>query len=29
MSLSELMSDIPAKHEANVFGQFDAYAKNI
>ena len=29
MSLSELMIDIPAKHEANVFGQFDAYAKKI
>ena len=29
MSLSELMIDIPAEHEANVFGQFDAYAKKI
>ena len=27
MSLAELMIDIPAEHEANVFGQFDAYAK--
>ena len=29
MSLSELMIDIPAEHEANVFGQFDAYAKKL
>ena len=29
MSLSELMIDIPAEHEANVFGQFDVYAKKI
>ena len=29
MSLSELMIDIPAEHEANVFGQFDTYAKKI
>ena len=29
MSLSELMIDIPAEHEANVFGQFDSYAKKI
>ena len=29
MSLSELIIDIPAEHEANVFGQFDAYAKKI
>ena len=27
MSLSELMIDIPAEHERNVFGQFDAYDK--
>ena len=27
MSLSELMIDIPAEHERNVFGQFDAYVK--
>ncbi len=29
MSLSELMIEIPAEHEANVFGQFDTYAKKI
>ena len=29
MSLAELMIDIPAEHEANVFGQFDTYAKKI
>lgn len=29
MSLSELMIDIPAEHEANVFGQFDAYVKKL
>ena len=29
MSLSELMIDIPAEHERNVFGQFDAYAKEL
>ena len=29
MSLSELMIDIPAEHERNVFGQFDAYAKKL
>ena len=29
MSLAELMIDIPAEHEANVFGQFDAYAKKL
>lgn len=29
MSLSELMIDIPAEHEANVFGQFDSYAKKL
>ena len=29
MSLSELMIDIPAEHEANVFGQFDTYVKKL
>ena len=29
MSLSELNIDIPAEHEKNVFGQFDAFAKKI
>ena len=29
MSLSELMIDIPAEHERNVFGQFDGYAKKL
>ena len=29
MSLSELMMEIPAEHEKNVFGQFDAYAKKM
>lgn len=29
MSLSELMVDIPAEHENNVFGQFDVFAKKI
>ncbi len=29
MSLSELMIEIPAEHEANVFGQFDAYARKL
>lgn len=29
MSLSELMIEIPAEHEANVFGQFDTYAKKL
>lgn len=29
MSLTEIMIDIPAEHQANVFGQFDAYAKKI
>ena len=27
MGLMETVIDIPAEHEANVFGQFDAYAK--
>ncbi|RGV97450.1 PhoH family protein [Ruminococcus sp. AF14-10] len=29
MSLSETMIEIPAEHEKNVFGQFDAYAKKL
>lgn len=29
MSLAELIIDIPAEHEKNVFGQFDAYAKKL
>lgn len=29
MSLSETIIDIPAEHEKNIFGQFDAYAKKI
>lgn len=29
MSLAELMIEIPAEHEANVFGQFDAYIKKL
>lgn len=29
MSLAELMIEIPAEHEKNVFGQFDTYAKKI
>ena len=29
MSLSELMIDIPAEHERNVFAQFDSYAKKL
>lgn len=29
MSLAELMIDIPAEHENNVFGQFDIFAKKI
>ncbi len=29
MSLSEVMIDIPAEHEKNVFGQFDVYAKKV
>lgn len=29
MSLSEIMIDIPAGHEGNVFGEFDMYAKKI
>ncbi len=27
MSLSELIIDIPAEYEMNVFGQFDTYIK--
>ncbi len=29
MSLAELMIELPAEHEKNVFGQFDVYAKKI
>ncbi|MDE6937597.1 MAG: PhoH family protein, partial [Lachnospiraceae bacterium] len=29
MGLMEAVMDIPAEHESNVFGQFDAYAKKI
>lgn len=29
MSLAELLVDIPAEHEHNVFGQFDMFAKKI
>ena len=29
MSLAELMIDIPAEYEANVFGQFDMYVKKL
>lgn len=29
MSLSETIIEIPAEHEKNVFGQFDAYAKKL
>ena len=29
MSLAELIMEIPAEHEKNVFGQFDAYAKKL
>ena len=29
MSILEQIMDIPASHESNVFGQFDAYAKKI
>ena len=29
MRLSETMIEIPAEHEKNVFGQFDAYAKKL
>ena len=29
MSLSELMMEMPAEHEKNVFGQFDVYAKKL
>lgn len=29
MSLSEVMIEIPAEHEKNVFGQFDAFARKI
>ena len=29
MGLMEAVIDIPAEHEANVFGQFDVFAKKI
>ncbi len=29
MGLAEIMIELPAEHEKNVFGQFDAYAKKI
>ena len=29
MSLSEVIIDIPAEHEKNVFGQFDVFARKI
>lgn len=29
MGLMEAVIDIPAEHEGNVFGQFDAFAKKI
>ena len=29
MGLMESVIEIPAEHERNVFGQFDAYAKKI
>ena len=29
MGILETMIDIPAEHEKNVFGQFDAYAKKL
>ena len=29
MSLSELIIDIPAEYEMNVFGQFDTYIKKL
>lgn len=29
MNISEIMIEIPAEHEKNIFGQFDAYAKKI
>lgn len=29
MGLMETVIDIPAEHEANVFGQFDVYAQKI
>ncbi len=29
MGMIEMMIDIPAEHQANVFGQFDAFAKKI
>ena len=29
MGIMETVLEIPAEHEANVFGQFDAFAKKI
>ncbi len=29
MNIEEVMIDIPAEHEGNVFGQFDSYVKKI
>lgn len=29
MGLTEMIIEIPAEHESNVFGQFDIYAKKI
>ena len=29
MSIMEEFIEIPAEHESNIFGQFDAYAKKI
>ena len=29
MNIEEVILDIPAKHESNVFGQFDSYVKKI
>ena len=29
MDIEEILIDIPAEHEGNVFGQFDSYVKKI
>ena len=29
MGIAETVIEIPAEHEANIFGQFDVYAKKI
>lgn len=29
MGIMETVLEIPAEHEANVFGQFDAFAKRL